>query len=149
MWCGQVGGEARRRSELTFSADFGVAEVPSGRRRFAPAFTAVWIWRPLVVTVGLVTMVAGGLRALRQHDLKLILAYGTISQLGFMVVMFGLGTADTVVDACELVLAHALFKAALFMVVGIVDHQAGTRDIRRLPRPGTDARGTRASASPS
>ena len=103
--------------------------------RFAPVFTAVWIWRPLVVTVGLVTMVMGGLRALRQHDLKLILAFGTISQLGFMVVMFGLGTADTVVDACELVLAHALFKAALFMVVGIVDHQAGTRDIRRIPRP--------------
>ncbi len=104
--------------------------------RFAPAFTAVWVWRPLVVGVGLLTMVAGGLRALRQHDLKLILAYGTISQLGFMVVMFGLGTAATVVDACELVLAHALFKAALFMVVGIVEHQAGTRDIRRLPRPG-------------
>ena len=104
--------------------------------RFGPVFTLVWIWRPLVVTVGLVTMVMGGLRALRQHDLKLILAYGTISQLGFMVVMFGLGTADTVVDACELVLAHALFKAALFMVVGIVDHQTGTRDIRRIPRPG-------------
>lgn len=104
--------------------------------RFAPAFAGVWVWRPLVVTVGLVTMVAGGLRALRQHDLKLILAYGTVSQLGFMVVMFGLGTAETVVDACELVLAHALFKAALFMVVGIVDHQAGTRDIRLLRRPG-------------
>jgi len=104
--------------------------------RFGPVFTMVWIWRPLVVTVGLVTMVMGGLRALRQHDLKLILAFGTISQLGFMVVMFGLGTADTVVDACELVLAHALFKAALFMVVGIVDHQAGTRDIRRIPRAG-------------
>jgi multicomponent Na+:H+ antiporter subunit A len=104
--------------------------------RFAPAFTAVWIWRPLVVGVGLATMVVGGLRALRQHDLKLLLAYGTVSQLGFMVVMFGLGTAATVVDACELVIAHALFKAALFMVVGIVDRQAGTRDLRRLPRPG-------------
>jgi multicomponent Na+:H+ antiporter subunit A len=104
--------------------------------RFAPAFTGVWVWRPLVVGVGLVTMVCAGLRALRQHDLKLILAYGTISQLGFMVVMFGLGTAETVVDACELVLAHALFKAALFMLVGIVDRQAGTRDIRRLRRPG-------------
>jgi multicomponent Na+:H+ antiporter subunit A len=110
--------------------------------RFGPAFTLVWIWRPLVVTVGLVTMVAGGLRALRQHDLKLILAFGTISQLGFMVVMFGLGTAATVVDACELVLAHALFKAALFLVAGIVEHQAGTRDIRRIPRPGPGWRPT-------
>ncbi|MGH9261791.1 MAG: proton-conducting transporter membrane subunit, partial [Acidimicrobiales bacterium] len=104
--------------------------------RFAPAFTDVWVWRPLVVTVGLVTMVAGGLRALRQHDLKLILAFGTVSQLGFMVVMFGLGTAATIVDACELVLAHALFKAALFLVVGIIEHQTGTRDVRRLRRPG-------------
>ena len=104
--------------------------------RFGPAFTTVWIWRPLVVGVGLATMVVGGLRALRQTDLKLVLAFGTISQLGFMVVMFGLGTADTVVDACELVLAHALFKAALFMVVGVLEHQAGTRDIRRMPRPG-------------
>jgi multicomponent Na+:H+ antiporter subunit A len=104
--------------------------------RFAPAFTDVWVWRPLVVTVGLVTMVAGGLRALRQHDLKLILAFGTVSQLGYLVVMFGLGTAATVVDACELVLAHALFKAALFLVVGIIEHQTGTRDVRRLRRPG-------------
>ena len=104
--------------------------------RFAPAFTAVWVWRPSVVAVGLVTMVFGGLRALRQHDLKLILAHGTVSQLGFMVVMFGLGTAETVVDACELVLAHALFKAALFLVVGVIDRQTGTRDIRLLPRMG-------------
>src|SRR5690606_25048379 len=104
--------------------------------RMSPASTDEWLWRPLVVTVGLVTMVAGGLRAMRQFDLKLVLAYGTVSQLGFMVVMFGLGTTETVVDASELVLAHALFKAALFMVVGIVDHQAGTRDIRLLRRPG-------------
>ncbi len=104
--------------------------------RFAPAFTDVWVWRPLVVAVGATTMVLAGLRAVRQHDLKLILAYGTVSQLGFMVVMFGLGTAATVVDACELLVAHALFKAALFLVAGIIDHQAGTRDIRLLRRPG-------------
>jgi multicomponent Na+:H+ antiporter subunit A len=104
--------------------------------RLAPAFAGVWVWRPLVVGVGLATMVVGGLRALRQTDLKLLLAHGTVSQLGFMVVMFGLGTVETVIDACELVLAHALFKAALFMVVGIVDHQAGTRDLRLLRRPG-------------
>jgi multicomponent Na+:H+ antiporter subunit A len=104
--------------------------------RFAPAFAGVWVWRPLVVGVGLTTMVVGGLRALRQTDLKLVLAFGTVSQLGFMVVMFGLGTVETVIDACELVVAHALFKAALFMVVGIVEHQAGTRDIRLLRRLG-------------
>ena len=100
--------------------------------RFAPAFAGVAVWRPLVVSVGLVTMVAGGLRALRQHDLKLLLAFGTVSQLGFMIVLLGIGTAPTLVAGCALVLAHGLFKAALFMVVGIVDHQAGTRDLRRL-----------------
>jgi multicomponent Na+:H+ antiporter subunit A len=100
--------------------------------RFAPAFAGVAVWRPLVVTVGLVTMVAGGLRALRQHDLKLLLAFGTVSQLGFMIVLLGIGTAPALVAGCALVLAHGLFKAALFMVAGIVEHQAGTRDLRRL-----------------
>ena len=59
--------------------------------RLAPAFAGIGLWRPLVVAVGLVTMLGGGLRALRQHDLKLLLAFGTVSQLGFMVVVFGLG----------------------------------------------------------
>ena len=68
--------------------------------RFAPAFAGVVVWRPLVVTVGLVTMVAGGLRALRQRDLKLLLAFGTVSQLGFMVVLLGIGTAPALVAGC-------------------------------------------------
>jgi multicomponent Na+:H+ antiporter subunit A len=100
--------------------------------RLAPAFAAVGVWRPLVLGIGLVTMVAGGLRAQRRHDLKLLLAYGTISQLGLMIVLLGLGTPAALVAGCALVLAHGLFKAALFLVVGIVDHQAGTRDVRRL-----------------
>src|SRR5262245_7909226 len=104
--------------------------------RFAPAFDTVWLWRPLVVEFGLLTMLAGGLRALRQHDLKRLLAFGTVSQLGFMVVLLGLGTRATLVAGCALVLAHGLFKAALFMVVGIIEHQAGTRDVRRLARWG-------------
>ena len=88
------------------------------------------------VTVGLVTMVAGGLRALRQHDLKLLLAYGTVSQLGFMfVVCSGPARPRPPRPAALLLLAHALFKAALFMVVGIIDHETGTRDLRALPRP--------------
>ena len=104
--------------------------------RFAPAFDTVWLWRPAVVEVGLLTMLAAGLRALRQHDLKRLLAFGTVSQLGFMVVLLGLGTRATLVAGCALVLAHGLFKAALFMVVGIIEHQAGTRDVRRLARWG-------------
>ena len=67
-------------------------------------------------------------------DLKLLLAYGTISQLGFMIAVFGWGTTATTVAGCTMLLAHGAFKATAFMVVGILDHQHGTRDIRRLPR---------------
>ncbi len=104
--------------------------------RLAPAFADVGIWRPLVVTVGLTTMVIGGLRALRPFDLKQLLAFGTISQLGFMMVLFGIGQPAATAAGCALLLAHGLFKAALFMVVGVVDHQLHTRDVRRLPSLG-------------
>jgi multicomponent Na+:H+ antiporter subunit A len=100
--------------------------------RFAPAFHDRSIWAPLVIGVGLVTMAAAGLRALRQFDLKLLLAYGTVSQLGFLFVLFGLGDQQATLAGCALFVAHALFKAALFMVVGVIDHEAGTRDLRRL-----------------
>jgi multicomponent Na+:H+ antiporter subunit A len=101
--------------------------------RLAPVFAVVGFWRPALVTIGLGTMLGGGLRALRQTDLKLLLAFGTVSQLGLMTLLFGLGTPDAVTAGCVLLLAHGLFKAALFMVVGILDHQTGTRDIRELP----------------
>ncbi|MGK2949183.1 MAG: hydrogen gas-evolving membrane-bound hydrogenase subunit E [Acidimicrobiales bacterium] len=100
--------------------------------RFAPAFATAAPWRPIVLTVGLVTMLLGGLRALRQHDLKLLLAYGTISQLGFLLVLLGVGLPEATLAGCALLVAHGVFKAALFMLVGIVDHQAHTRDLRRL-----------------
>lgn len=105
--------------------------------RLAPAFADDGVWRPLVVTVGLTTMIAGGLRALRPFDLKQLLAFGTISQLGFLMVLFGIGHPEATAAGCALLLAHGLFKAALFMVVGIVDHEAHTRDLRELPRLGT------------
>jgi len=101
--------------------------------RLAPVFAVVGFWRPVLVTVGLVTMIGGGLRALRQTDLKLLLAFGTVSQLGFMALLFGLGTPGAVTAGCVLLLAHGFFKAALFMVVGILDRQTGTRDIHELP----------------
>ena len=104
--------------------------------RLAPAFVDLDLWRPVVVTVGVVTMIGGGLRAMRQHDLKLLLAYGTISQLGLMIAVFGWGTPAADTAGCVMLLAHGAFKAAAFMVAGIVDHQRGTRDVRRLPRPG-------------
>ncbi len=104
--------------------------------RLAPPFFAVGMWRPVVVTVGLVSMIAGGLRALRQNDLKLLLAMGTVSQLGFMMVIVGWGSREAATAGAMILLGHAAFKAAAFMVVGHLDHQHGTRDVRALPRIG-------------
>ncbi|MET0661635.1 MAG: hydrogen gas-evolving membrane-bound hydrogenase subunit E, partial [Ilumatobacteraceae bacterium] len=108
--------------------------------RLAPIFALTGQWRLLVLIVGAVTMMLGGLRALRQNDLKLLLAYGTISQLGFMMLLFGVGGYQLAEAGMVLLLAHAAFKAALFMVVGVVDHGAGTRDVRRLHGFGGDWR---------
>ena len=98
----------------------------------APAFAVVPFWRPVVMLLGVITMVIGGWRALRQTDLKLLLAYGTVSQLGFMVLLVGIGTEAAALAGLATVVAHALFKSTLFMCVGLIDHSAGTRDIREL-----------------
>jgi len=100
--------------------------------RFSPAFATVGVWRWTVVTAGLVTMLLGGYRSLRQHDIKLLLAYGTVSQLGLMMVLFGIGTPEATFAGCLVILAHGMYKASLFMTVGIIDHETGTRDLRRL-----------------
>jgi multicomponent Na+:H+ antiporter subunit A len=100
--------------------------------RLSPIFAASGNWRLLVLGVGAATMLIGGLRALRQYDLKLLLAYGTVSQLGFLMLLFGTGEYSIAQAGVVVLLAHGAFKAALFMVVGIIDHEAGTRDIREL-----------------
>ena len=100
--------------------------------RFAPTFADTTPFGPLVVSVGCATMLLGGWRALRQHDLKLLLAFGTISQLGFLMILFGFGQSELAIAGCVLLIAHAAFKASLFLVVGIVDHQTHTRDFRKL-----------------
>ncbi|MEO5780122.1 MULTISPECIES: Na+/H+ antiporter subunit A [Arthrobacter] len=100
--------------------------------RLAPGFNETAYWLPVVLGLGLATMLVGGYRALRQTDIKLILAYGTVSQLGFLTMVVGLGTPEAALAGLALLLAHGLFKATLFLVVGIIDHQAGTRDIRQL-----------------
>ncbi len=109
--------------------------------RFGPMFALADLWRPLVLTAGCCTLILGGLRALRQHDLKLLLAFGTVSQLGLLMVLFGAGTPATTAAGWMLLVAHAAFKAALFMVVGIIDVQTGTRDVRALPALGRGWRG--------
>ena len=98
----------------------------------APAFADVAPWRPLVLTVGLATMIIGGWRALRQTDLKRLLAFGTVSQLGFLFVLLGAGTREAALAGAALLLAHGLFKSALFLSVGVIDHETGTRDLRAL-----------------
>jgi multicomponent K+:H+ antiporter subunit A len=100
--------------------------------RLWPVLAGTDLWFALVATTGLATMLFGAAVALFRHDLKAILAYSTISQLGLMVMLLGFGTAPAAVAAIFHILNHAAFKAALFMNAGIVDHETGTRDIRRL-----------------
>ncbi|PVU83104.1 Na+/H+ antiporter subunit A [Cellulomonas sp. WB94] len=100
--------------------------------RFAPAYADLAVWQVIVLTLGCGTMLLGGYRALRQHDLKLVLAFGTVSQLGLLVLLVGLGTRAAALAGLALLGAHAMFKAALFLVVGVVDAATGTRDLRRL-----------------
>jgi multicomponent Na+:H+ antiporter subunit A len=102
--------------------------------RLAPAFGDAGVWRPLVLAVGGATMLVGGVNALRQTDLKLLLAHGTVSQLGFLMMLFGAGLEEATLAGVAVLVAHALFKAALFLVVGAIDKRAGTRDLRRLDR---------------
>ncbi|NQX04670.1 Na+/H+ antiporter subunit A [Rathayibacter sp. VKM Ac-2856] len=107
--------------------------------RLAPGFADDAVWLPVIVSVGVWTMLVGGWRSLRQYDLKLVLAYGTVSQLGFLTVAVGFGSRDAALAGLTLLVAHALFKALLFLAVGIVDHRAGTRDLRKLSGLGRQA----------
>jgi multicomponent K+:H+ antiporter subunit A len=100
--------------------------------RLWPVLAGTDLWFYLVAATGLVTMLFGAGVALFRTDLKAILAYSTISQLGLMVMLLGFGTPAAAAAAVFHILNHAAFKAALFMNAGIVDHETGTRDIRRL-----------------
>lgn len=115
--------------------------------RLTPVFggAAEWFW--LVAGLGIVTLIYGSYTAVKQTDLKSILAYSTVSQLGLIMCLLGIGSASiyfgygTVEGELYLIatltavfhlINHATFKGCLFMVVGIVDHETGTRDIRKL-----------------
>ncbi len=100
--------------------------------RFSPALggTAEWFW--LVAGTGMATLVFGALVALFRHDLKGLLAYSTISNLGLITALAGIGSAGAVLAAIFHIVNHAVFKASLFMAAGIIDHETGTRDMRRL-----------------
>ncbi|MCL6510322.1 MAG: DUF4040 domain-containing protein [Anaerolineae bacterium] len=100
--------------------------------RLHPALgnTEMWFW--LLIVTGGATMLIGALIGLRQSDLKGVLAYSTISQLGVLMMLIGKEAPSAFKALAIGVLAHALYKGALFMIVGIVDHSTGTRDLRRL-----------------
>ncbi len=89
-----------------------------------------WFW--IVTLVGLATLLAGAYLAIFQHDLKGLLAYSTISHLGLITLLFGLDEKTAVVAGVFHILNHATFKASLFMAAGIIDHEAGSRDMRVL-----------------
>lgn len=100
--------------------------------RLAPGFAETPGWLPLLLILGVTTVLVGGYQALKQFDLKSILAYGTVSQLGILTVISAFGTPDTTKAALAMLLSHSLFKCVLFLATGIIDHHAGTRDIRKL-----------------
>ena len=92
--------------------------------------TNEWLW--LVGSAGLLTFILGAFIAIFQQDLKGLLAYSTISHLGLITLLIGLDTPLGQVAAIFHIMNHATFKASLFMAAGIIDHETGTRDIRRL-----------------
>ncbi len=100
--------------------------------RFFPVLsgTPEWFW--LVGGAGMLTLLIGAYAALFQHDIKGLLAYSTISHLGLITLLFGFGTQLAAVAAIFHIINHATFKASLFMVAGIIDHETGTRDMRRI-----------------
>lgn len=114
--------------------------------RFTPVFGGEELWFLLVTGIGLITLFWGSFSAVRQTDLKALLAYSTISQLGLIMSLLGIGSISLSLDSDVKTIIytqatfaglfhlinHSTFKGALFMVVGIVDHEVGTRDIRRL-----------------
>ena len=113
--------------------------------RFTPIFgeSSVWFW--LVAGVGLITLIWGSVFAVKQTDLKSILAFSTVSQLGMIMSLLGVGAAALHYEALDdniftvattaaifHLINHATFKGSLFMAAGIIDHETGTRDIRKL-----------------
>jgi NADH:ubiquinone oxidoreductase subunit 5 (subunit L)/multisubunit Na+/H+ antiporter MnhA subunit/multisubunit Na+/H+ antiporter MnhB subunit len=121
--------------------------------RMLPAFGALAPWLPLLVSIGAVTMLLGAVLALHQDDLKKMFAYTTVSHLGLLVAMYGMGGASTADGIRTIdwdltqIASHALYKAPLFLAVGALAHLAGARRLSQLfglwHRPGA---GTRAAA---
>ncbi|MCD9029288.1 monovalent cation/H+ antiporter subunit A [Luteimonas sp. BDR2-5] len=100
--------------------------------RLHPVLAGTDLFFYIVSSVGAITLLLGAWNAIFQHDIKGLLAYSTISHLGLITLLFGLSTDMAVVAALFHIMNHATFKASLFMAAGIIDHETGTRDMRRL-----------------
>ena len=100
--------------------------------RFFPLLADTDAWFIVVSLTGMATLLVGAYTALFKHDLKGLLAYSTISHLGLITLLLGLGSELAAIAAVFHVINHAIFKASLFMAAGIIDHESGTRDMRKL-----------------
>ena len=100
--------------------------------RLYPALSGTDLWFFAVGGIGMITLLAGAYVAIFQHDLKGLLAYSTVSHLGLITLLFGLDTPLAAVAGVFHIINHATFKASLFMAAGIIDHETGTRDMRRI-----------------
>ncbi len=100
--------------------------------RLFPVLSGTDAWTWWVGGIGLTTFLLGAVLALFKHDLKGLLAYSTISHLGLITALFGIGTPLAAVAGVFHIINHAIFKAGLFMAAGIIDHECGTRDMRRI-----------------
>jgi multicomponent Na+:H+ antiporter subunit A len=100
--------------------------------RLAPVLGRTETWHYLVTSAGAVTMLLGAFLALTRNDLKQILAYTTVSSLGTLVLLIGLDTTPSIQAAVVFLLVHALYKGALFLIAGAIDHETGVRDLTLL-----------------
>jgi multicomponent Na+:H+ antiporter subunit A len=100
--------------------------------RMTPLMGGTALWTEIVTGVGAITMVVGAWRAVAETDLKRVLAYSTISALGVIMLLLGVGTEEAVTGALVYLIAHACYKGALFLIAGTLEHETGTRDITGL-----------------
>lgn len=100
--------------------------------RLSPTLGGTQLWEMLLTFAGATTMFVGGFLALRQTYLKRLLAYSTVSALGTVVMALGVGTPDAIKAAMVFIVAHAMYKAAAFLIAGAIDHSTGEKDVEKL-----------------
>jgi len=100
--------------------------------RLNPALAEHWLWSASLSLFGAITMFVGAYLAYNATDVKKVLAYSTIMALGTLTVLIGIGTEYAIIAFASFLLAHSMYKAALFMIAGVIDHETGTKDLTRL-----------------